>query len=211
MERELEALARRDKTGSSKRGLKERGMIPAVVYGKNIGSISIAVDAEELKSIIEEAGTSALISMKIRENGKLKRHKVLLKAVQRDPIRRNLVHADFHQVSVKDRVHATVPVHLAGSAPGVTAGGVLTPLMRRLEVECLAAKIPDSITVDVSALDIGDAVTVADLQLPPDVRVTGDKSAPVVTVAAPEKPAAEAPAPAGEEQKAAGEAAEEEK
>lgn len=199
METELEVQARTAKNDSYKHDLREKGLIPAIVYGKNVGSISIAVDAKELKNILEEAGSNALISMKIKENGKTKEHKVLVKAVQRDPIRRDLIHADFHQVSLEDKVHATVPIHLTGSAPGVAAGGVLTPLMRRVEVECLATKIPDSITVDISGLDIGEAITVADLVPPPDVKVIEDRHAPVVTVSAAEKAPAEPEAPAKEE------------
>lgn len=199
METELEATARTETTKSHKHDLREKGLIPAVVYGKNVGSISIAVDAKELRSILEEAGSNALISMKIKENGKTKKHKVLVKAVQRDPVRRELLHADFHQVSLKDRVHASVPIHLKGAAPGVTAGGVLTPLLRRVEVECLATKIPESIAVDVSGLDIGEAVTVADLIVPPDVKVLEELQAPVVTVSTAAKPVAEAEAPAREE------------
>lgn len=199
METELEVQERVEKNKSHKHDLREKGMIPAVVYGKNVGSISIAVDAKELKNILEEAGLNALISMKINENGKTKKHKVLVKAVQRDPVRRDLVHADFHQVSLKDRVHATVPIHLAGSAPGVVVGGVLTPLMRRVEVECLATKIPDSIAVDISGLAIGEAITVADLILPPDVKVIEDRHALVVTVSAAEKAPVEPEAPPREE------------
>lgn len=199
METELEVQARVENNKSHKHNLREKGMIPAVVYGKNVGSISIAVDAKELKNILEEAGSNALISMKIQENGKTKKHKVLVKAVQRDPVRRNLVHADFHQISLKDKVHATVPIHLTGSAPGVVAGGVLTPLMRRVEVECMATKIPDSITIDISGLDIGEAVTVADLILPPDVKVIEELHAPVVSVSAAEKAPVEPEPPAREE------------
>lgn len=209
MERELEALARTEKGKSHVNKLREKGLVPAVVYGKNVGSISIAVDAKELQSILEEASNS-LISMKVKDSGKTKKHKVLVKAVQRDPVRRDLVHADFHQVSLKDRVHATVPVLLAGKAPGVAAGGVLTPLLRRVEVECLAAKIPDSITVDVSGLDLGDTITVADLTLPPEVKVLESGHTPVATVAAADKAPVEPAAPAAvEAPKEPGEAKEE--
>lgn len=204
MERELNVQTRKERTKSHKHDLRVKGMIPAVVYGKNVGSISIAVDAKDLREILEEAGSSALISMKIKENGKTRKHKVLIKAVQRDPIRHELIHADFHQVSVKDRVRATVPVHLVGSAPGAVEGGVLTSLIRRVEVECRAASIPDSITVDISGLELGDTITVADLVPPPEVKIIEDRSAPVVTVAAAEKAEAEAQ-PLTAEEPAAGE------
>ncbi len=159
-------------------------MVPAVVYGKNVGSIAIAVSAAEMRKILNEAGSNALISMKIDENGKTNKYKVLVKAIQRDPLRRNLVHIDYHQVSMKDKVHANVPVLLEGTPRGLIAGGVLTPLMRRVEVECLADRIPESITVDISGLEIGDVLTVADLELPDGVKILDDLEVPVVTVVA---------------------------
>lgn len=199
MEAELDGSVRLEKSSGGKHKLRENGMIPAVVYGKNAGSIAIAVDAKILRKILEEAGSNALINMKIKENGKTKKYKVLVKAVQYDPVRRDLIHADFHQISLKDKVHATVPVHLAGTAPGAAAGGILTTLMRRIEVECLATQIPEFIEIDVSGLDIGDVITVADLELPPEIRILEDQHAPVASVTAPDKPAAETAAPATEE------------
>ena len=204
MESELEGSVRLEKTGGNKHQLREKGMIPAIVYGKNLGSISIAVDGKDLKKILEEAGSNALINMKIKDNGKTKKYKVLVKAVQRDPVRRDLIHVDFHQISLKDKVHAAVPVHLVGASPGVAAGGVLNPQLRRVEVECLATKIPDAINVDISSLDIGDVITVADLILPPEVKILEEQSAPVVSVSAASRAAADAvPAVEAKEEKTA--------
>ncbi|HBC93824.1 MAG TPA: 50S ribosomal protein L25 [Pelotomaculum sp.] len=199
MEPELEVRKRLDKTSSHTHEIRNKGLIPAVVYGKNIGAMAIEVDAKELQKILAEAGSNALISMKINENGKTKKYKVLVKAVQRDPLRRVLVHADFHQISLKDRIHTTVPIVLNGTAPGVVMGGVLTPLLRRVEVECLPTKIPDAINVDISGLEVGDVISVADLVLPPDVRINEDLHAAVVTIAAPVREPVETAAEPDEE------------
>ncbi|HHU85360.1 MAG: 50S ribosomal protein L25 [Pelotomaculaceae bacterium] len=204
MEHELIALARSEKTSSNKHHLRKSGMVPAVVYGKNVGNVAIAVDAVQIKKIINESGSNALISMKVKENGKTKKYKVLIKAIQRDPVRRDLIHIDFHQVSVKDRVHATVPVHLEGTPAGVLVGGTLAHLARRVEVECLADRIPDSLVVDISGLEIGDTLTMADLKLPEGVKILEEPAAPVVTVTAAERPEAEAEVPAPEEPGAEG-------
>ena len=199
MEPELEVRKRLDKTSSHTHEIRNKGLIPAVVYGKNIGAMAIEVDAKELQKILAEAGSNALISMKINENGKTKKYKVLVKAVQRDPLRRVLVHADFHQISLKDRIHTTVPIVLNGTAPGVVMGGVLTPLLRRVEVECLPTKIPDAINVDISGLEVGDVISVADLVLPPDVRINEDLHAAGVTIAAPAREPVETAAEPDEE------------
>ncbi len=123
-----------------------------------------------------------MINMKIKEDGRTKKYKALVKALQYDPVRRDLLHADFHQISLKDKVHATVPVHLVGTAPGAAAGGILTALLRGIEVECLATRIPESIAVDVSGLDVGGVITVSDLSLPPEVKILTELDAPVVAV-----------------------------
>lgn len=210
MEPELEVQKRLERTSSHAHEIRNKGLIPAVVYGKNIGSMAIEVDAKELQKILAEAGSNALINMKLKENGKTRKHKVLVKAVQRDPLRHNLVHADFHQISLKDRIHTTVPVVLNGTAPGVVMGGILTPLLRRVEVECLPAQIPDAITVDISGLEVGDVISVSDLILPPDVKINEDLHATVVTVAAPGREPVEAIAVPKEENGAPTGAGEEE-
>jgi large subunit ribosomal protein L25 len=210
MEPELIVTKRLDKSNRHTHKLRDKGSIPAVVYGKNVGSMAIEVDARELQKILTQAGSNALISMKYNENGETRQHKVLVKAVQRDPLRHNLVHADFQQISLEDRIRTTVPVVFNGAAPGVAMGGALTPLMRRIEVECLPAQIPDAITVDISGLGIGEVITVADLVLPPDVRINEDLHAPVVTVTAPgREPVETAAAPKEENAEPTGAAEEE--
>ncbi|MDD2554709.1 MAG: 50S ribosomal protein L25/general stress protein Ctc [Desulfotomaculaceae bacterium] len=193
MEAELEGRIRMDRSKASIHQLRENGLAPAVIYGKNMDSTAIAVEVKALQKILRKGGSNALINMKIKENGKTKKYKVLVKDLQYDPVRRNLLHVDFHQISLKDRVHASVPVHLTGIAPGATAGGVLTTLMRRVEVECLATQIPEFIEIDISGLAAGDVITVSDLSLPPGIKVLEEQHAPVVAVTAADRPEEEEP------------------
>lgn len=199
MEAVLEVQARAGKGKGYRHNLLKRGLIPAVVYGKNFGSVPVELNVGALEKILEKAGSNNLIDMRITEKGKSKGCKVLVRAVQRDPVKGALIHADFHQVSLKDKVYSTVPIQLLGSSRGVSAGGILTTPAHRVHVECLAAKIPDSITVDISGLEIGEAITVADLTLPPDVKVTEEPHTVLVTVTAPTKAADEVEETAGEE------------
>lgn len=184
MNKELEAQVRSGRNKSQKKELLKKGFIPAVVYGKNMDSIAVSVKTNELKKIVEEAGSNALINMKIRQNEKTINHQVLVKSVQRHPVNRTLIHADFHQVSLKDKVTATVNIHLTGIASGVTKGGMLSQLLWGFEVECLASSIPDTFVVDISSLEIGEGITLADLELPPGVKIIGDECALVVSIAA---------------------------
>jgi large subunit ribosomal protein L25 len=202
MNKELEAQVRLPKDKSHKQELLKNGFIPAVVYGKNMDSIAVSVNANALKKILSEAGANALIHLKIKQNEETKEHQVLLKSVQHEPVQRTLIHADFHEVSLKDKILATVTVHLTGIAPGVAKGGMLTQQLWKVEVECLAASIPETLMIDISGLDVGDGITLADLVLPPGVKVIGEGHAHVVSVIA---QAAEVAAPVEEEEAAAAE------
>ncbi len=184
MNTELNAEVRLGRNKRHKNDLLKKGFIPAVIYGKNMDSFAVSVNTNELKKILEQAGSNALIHMKISQDGETKDHQVLVKSVQHEPVSRTLIHADFHQVSLKDKVNATVNIHLDGSAPGVAKGGILTQQIWRLEVECLASSIPDAITVDISCLDIGDEICLGDLVLPPGVKAIGDVQAYVVAITA---------------------------
>ncbi|KUK81332.1 MAG: 50S ribosomal protein L25, partial [Pelotomaculum thermopropionicum] len=137
-----------------------------------------------------------------KKNTTGKTYKVMVKAMQYDPLRRTPVHADFYRYSLKEKIRAEVAVNFAGSAPGVDAGGILNPVMRRVEVECLATEIPESITVDISNLELGESITVSELVPPPGVAVVEDPDAPGVIVTGRETPEAETGVPAGEEEPA---------
>ena len=178
----LDAQLRLEKNKFHKHSLRKNGFIPAVIYGKSISSMAIAVNTFELQKILREAGSNALIHMSLKRDGVTENHQVLVKSVQREALQGTLIHADFHQVSLKDMVNATVQVHLSGSAPGVAKGGILAQPMRGIEVECLASNIPEAITVDISNLDIGQEITLADLVLPTGVKAIGDGHAHVVAI-----------------------------
>ena len=200
MEHELLALVRQEKPRAIGAISEIAEWFRLLFTGKNIGNLAIAVDASQINKILSESGSNALINMNIKENGSTKKYKVLVKAIQRDPVRWDLIHLDFHQVSLKDRVHTTVPIHLEGTPAGVQKGGILTHLARRVEVECQADRIPDSLVVDVSEMEIGDTLNMADLKLPEGVKILEDPAAPVVTVTAAERPEAEEEVPAPEEE-----------
>jgi len=170
----LDAHVRLERNKAHKNSLRKNGFIPAVIYGKSMSSMAIAVNTNGLQKILGQSGSNALIHLSIKRDGAAEDHQVLVKSVQRDALRGTLIHADFHQVSLKDMVTATVPVHLTGSAPGVSKGGILAQPMRAVEVECLASNIPDSITIDISGLDIGQEITLADLVFPQGVKAIGE-------------------------------------
>lgn len=177
----LKAMPR---TGKS-RQLRSRGMVPAVVYGKGKNGEPVELNSRELDNILHQQGKNVLINLVLSGKKSQNKHVVMLKELQQDPISRKILHVDLCKISLRDKIHTTVPLHLAGESPGVTQGGILQQGLRELEIECLPAKIPEELAVDISGLSIGGHLTVADLPEHPDYRILSDSSAILVTVVAP--------------------------
>ncbi|MBM7855211.1 large subunit ribosomal protein L25 [Desulfohalotomaculum tongense] len=166
--------------------LARRGQIPGVVYGREIGSMSLAVDAGEIKKIIKNFGTSKLIDLRIKGDDK-NTHRVMIRDLQHDPLRNEITHVDFQKVSMADKIKTTAKIKLVGK-PDLPGGVTVQHQLWTVDIECLPAAIPESITVDISSLKEGEAVHVADLDLPEGVKVTTDPGA-VVALAAYTRPA----------------------
>ena len=193
----LEISARDGRGKSATRKLRAQGRVPGIVYGAGIQPTAVTAESLALARVAR-GGANALVDLvgvKAIE-GK----PVLLKELQRDPVSRRHVHFDLYAVDLTARLDLEVPLHFVGTPKGVALdGGVLEPLMRTLEVSCMPLAIPESISVDVSNLAIGDAIHVRDVQLPPDVVVKTDADTTVVHVIAPrleEEPVAAAAVPA---------------
>lgn len=193
----LNATARTGTGGSYRRSLAAKGLVPAIVYGKNTGSLPIEVDARSFYGVMG-GGRNTIIDLAVAE-GPI--HKVMVKEIQRDPIRQDIIHIDFHQISLVDAMQAAVTLVFEGE---ISPGGIMQIVKRELNVSCLPEAIPESIKVDVSGLNPGDAITVGQLALPEQVTFLDEPEQPVVTVT---NQAAEEPAEVVDEAKADGEAA----
>jgi len=161
---ELE-VSKRNQLQKKLKDLRKMNLIPAIVYGKKIESIAIAVDRKAfVKQVLEsEAGMNALISLKISDE-KGKGIAVLTQEVQRNPINDEILHIDFRNIVMDEAIKTKVPVELIGVPIGVKDdGGVLVHSLREVEVKCLPTDIPDKFEIDVSALKIGDSLHVSDL------------------------------------------------
>jgi large subunit ribosomal protein L25 len=113
-------------------------------------------------------------------------HPVLVKEIQRNPIARAILHVDLQRVSLKQKVEASVPVHVKGEAPGVKlGGGVLEHVLREVRVRCLPTEIPAALDADVSALQIGHGIRAKDLALPPGVELAVDAELIIINIVAP--------------------------
>lgn len=159
---------RRETTGrAAARKLKARGIVPAVVYGGKVKPEALQVSRREISNLLSHAsGENILIELNIAGETRM----AMLQEVQHSPVGGDILHIDFHAVSMDEKIEAAIPVEPSGTANGVkNFGGLLEQSLRTLEVECLPRDLPDKIAVDVSNLNIGDAIHVRDIQLPSGV------------------------------------------
>ncbi len=177
----LNAQIRQD-VGKKVSKLRAEGKLPATVYGKKVTSVSITVSAAEFESVYDTAGETGLIDLVVGKEVK----PVLVHNVQRDPMRGTTLHVEFHQVDLKEKVKAAVPLVAVGESPAVTQKvGVLLTLLSEVEVEALPADLPDKIEIDVSKLsEIDQELKVADLHVPNGVTILSDAAVSVVKIGA---------------------------
>jgi len=185
----------RDDTGKGvARKLRAAGRIPAVVYGRGVESKAISVDPNALQRVLQTggAGINTLIELSVEGVART----VLVKELQRDPVRGRPLHTDFYLVDLDKKVEVSVPIRLLGRPEGVELGGILDHPLREIELECLPRAIPESVDVDVGHLDVGQSIHVRDLDLPEGASVRTDINLAVASVIAPvavEEPVVEEP------------------
>lgn len=179
----------REHTGKGMgRRLRAGGRIPAILYGRGRESVPISLDPRLLEKLLatSDAGMNTLIDLAVAGRSDLAGRVVLVKELQRHPVRGSLLHADFYEVDLTKTIEVSVPIHVVGTAAGVALdGGILDQALRELEIECLPRAIPDQIDVDVSALMIGQSIHVRELALPEGVKLLSDPDLSVVSVVAP--------------------------
>lgn len=170
------------------RRLRRAGRIPGVLYGQGADPVALDVDARELRHAL--AATGAVLELQVDGSAE----PAVLKEAQRHPVRGEILHVDFLRVDLKQAIHAVVAVELVGAddAPGVKEGGILTHETRELNVEALPNDIPESILVDVSAMEAAATITLADVTAPQGVTLLDDPEATIIaSITSPS--AAEAP------------------
>jgi large subunit ribosomal protein L25 len=182
--------------GKAVKALRRQGWIPAVLYGRHISPLPIQVEGRELQRVLSQArGGTRLITLQV--DGET--HLALIREVQREPIRREILHVDFQAIEMTEKIRVEVPVIFKGASPAVERGeGVLVHGLTHVEIECLPKDLIEAITVDLGVLDRVDAaIYVRDLQAPPGVTIVSDPDELIALVTAPAAEAIEeAPLPA---------------
>ncbi len=176
--------ARSDRGKGAARRLRRSGKVPGVFYGPKSTAMSIAVDRKDFASHVANLEGSHLIRFD-SPSADLQKKVALVREVQHHPVNGLILHVDFYEVDLTKRLQVTVPFHFVGKARGVAEGGILQPIVREIEVECLPSDIPQYIEIDVTALDIHDAVHLADVAMPANVTAVFESNEAVVTVLPP--------------------------
>ncbi len=164
------------KKGASRR-LRKTGRIPAVIYGHNPPK-TVSVDSVEFFKQFRHSSLNSIITLKVGSET----YDVLVKDYQEDLLSGDLLHVDFFEIEQGKTLRTQTVIHLTGDAAGVKEGGVLQNPLHELDIECLPKDIPESITIDVSGLEIGDAIHVSDVDAPEGVSILNTPEQVIVQV-----------------------------
>ena len=164
---ELKAVARAAGKKGASHKLRAAGNIPCVVYGRKIDTLSAAINPADLAKVLStDFGPNVVFDLVIDDNGKEIRHSVMVKSVQRDPVSRRIIHADFYAVEADRKVLVRVPLRLEGRAAGVALGGKLRCAARDVMVSCLPKDIPTVVIFDVTPMNIKERAQISAVPRP---------------------------------------------
>lgn len=168
---------------SKGKGLRNRegseGKIPAVVYGQDIESQALFVDEKIVKKILQQYGTTQLVTLKVEDEAA---YKVMIREVQNSPVKHDLLHLDFLKVDMKELLKVVVPIRLEGEPEALKQGGILQQQLWEVEVECLPDNMPEALIGDISNLALEENITVADLEEIEGVEVLMDAEQSVASI-----------------------------
>lgn len=196
----VELLAhKRDILGKKVRFLRRKGITPVNLYGHGIASTPLQVETPALKKALAQAGMTSLVHIKIDSSNRP--HLAIVKGIQRDPVKGELLHVDFYQVKMDEKLKLEVPLVLVGKAPAVKEfAGILVQERKSVEVECLPANMPHMIEVDVSGLvNLDQAIHVKDLKVGEGVTILTEPEKVVARIARARVEVEAVAAPAAEE------------
>ena len=179
-------LARRATLGKKVRALRREGIIPANIYGHNVESVPVQLSSEELRQLLRHHSRNEIIYVQIEGEER----PTFVRDVQRNPVSDQIVHVDFMQISLTEKVRLEVPVHFSGVSPAVsTYGGIVTHALTSVMVEALPTSVPSVIDIDISEMtEIGQSIHVGDLPAMEGVEMVTDEGAVIVRI---DLPAAE--------------------
>jgi large subunit ribosomal protein L25 len=172
MEKTVLNAEKRELTGKKVKTLRWEGKIPAVIYGKGVDSLPISLDKKITTNTLAKVSTSTILTIKIEDQ----EHATLVREIQQDYIKGEIIHIDFQAISLKEKLRTNVSIKLVGEAPVLkTFDAMIVSGIEEVEVECLPQDLPEAITVDISSLtEIGSAIYLKDIPVPANVTFLTD-------------------------------------
>jgi len=183
---QLTANVRETSGSGPARVLRREGLIPAVLYGPDAEPILLMVNTHEFELLLKEHNINQVVLDLEVKNGKTLNKSVMIKELQTHPVSQNPLHVDFYEISMTRKIKVNVPVVTTGKSVGEERGGIVQIVRRELEVFCLPGEIPESFTLDISNLDIGDAIHVEDITTEGDIEIPAETNFTIVTVTTPQ-------------------------
>lgn len=179
----------RDILGKKIKNLRKKGFIPAELYGHNVKNLHLAVSEKEFSTVFKKAGESSIINLVIEDNKKNKEIPVLIHDTQNDYLTNKIIHIDFYEVKMTEKIRTYVPLEFVGESEAVkNYGGILNKSMLEIEIECLPKDLPQHIVVDLSILkELNQNIYVKDLKIPQGVKPLVDLNTVVATVIEPKE------------------------
>ncbi len=188
---QLEARVREATGKGAVKKMRREGVIPGVLYGpKRKETVSLSFNYDDLKGLLvggEHNNVLLDVNIKDKESAEGSKVQAVFKEVQRNHVSGEVLHLDLYEIVKGQKMHVHVPIHISGKPEGVVAGGIVQYEVRELEVECLPRDIPTSFEVDITPLNIGDALHVRDVSVGEGVKVLTDSDATVISVVPPAK------------------------
>ncbi len=167
--------------------LRQKGYVPVVLYGQNVDNIPLKVEESDLTQALTVGAHRGLMNLTIEDENVSdeKERVVMVREIQRHPVKRNVLHMDLYQVDMDTELTTEVPVRLLGVEEATTGIAVVQRGLRELTVECLPINIPDYIEVDISELELGDSIVVADVESPEGVEILSEPDDNIITLVSP--------------------------
>ncbi|MFH1479519.1 MAG: 50S ribosomal protein L25 [Candidatus Omnitrophota bacterium] len=173
---DLNVSSREEKGKEQNKKIRSEGLVPAVVYKKGEETLNLKIDKKSLATALHtDAGENVILKLHIKGAKKEKEKTVIIKEIQKDPIKDIFLHVDFQEISLTDTIEVKTRLTAKGEAIGVKQdGGVLQQVLWEVDIECLPTNIPEKIVVDITNLKIGDFIHVSDLKAPEGVKILND-------------------------------------
>lgn len=191
MDLQLVAQTRTQSGKGAARRLRQQERVPAICYGCKKEPVALSVSRKQLQKLLQEIGLEArVIPLSVEAAGATAMKHVMVRDLQLDPCKNTILHVDFLEVDMAQPIVVEVPIMLKGIAAGIAEGGMVNQIRHAISVRCLPGDIPDRIDVDISALNVGDSLHVADIKAQVKVEVIDEDHYTLVTIGAPAAAAA---------------------